>query len=126
MKYLLDVNTLVACRHTGHPHHAAFHQWAVKAGFSNLRTCVHAELGFLRVSMHALQMTRAQADAALAEIRLWIGGYISDCPQPRLAAWAGTAAKTTDAYLCQLAAANGMMLATFDSGIKDPAAYLIP
>jgi len=125
MKYLLDVNTLVGSRYAGHPHHAAFHRWAMKTGFSNLYTCVHAELGFLRVSMQAVRLSRKEADIALAEIRKRTGGYIADCPQPNLATWADTAPKTTDAYLCQLAHANGMQLATFDNGIKDAAAFLI-
>jgi len=125
MKYLLDVNTLMAWGYAASAHHAAFHKWAAKTGFANMRTCSHVELGFLRVSMQAFKVTRAEADKELANIRKLAGGYIADCPQPSLAAWADTGAKTTDAYLCQLAHAHGLQLATFDNGIKDNAAFLI-
>ena len=125
MKYLLDVNALVASRYTEHTHHAAFQRWAMKVGFSNLCTCAHAELGFLRISMQTMRLSRKDADNGLAEIRKRVGGYIADCPRPNLAAWADTGSKTTDAYLCQLAHAHGLQLATFDNGIKDNAAFLI-
>ena len=126
MKYLLDVNVLIAWRHTHHTHHDKFHAWAVRAGFDNMSTCAHSELGFLRVSMQALGLTRREADEALDDIRKLVGGYVANCPRPKLAKWAVTGAKTTDAYLCQLAAAHKMQLATFDSDIKDAAAFLIP
>jgi len=125
MKYLLDVNTLVAWGYEMSTHHESFHKWAAKTGFANMLTCSHAELGFLRVAMQAFKVTRADADKELANIRKLTGGYIADCPQPNLAAWADTGAKTTDAYLCQLARAHGLQLATFDNGIKDIAAFLI-
>jgi hypothetical protein len=40
-------------------------------------------------------------------------------PSPRLPAWASSAAKTSDAYLTQVARANKLRLATHDAGIKD-------
>ena len=125
MKYLLDVNTLVAWGYATSAHHASFHKWAARTGFANMLTCSHVELGFLRVAMQGFKVTRAEADKELAHIRKLAGGYIADCPPPNLAAWAATGARTTDAYLCQLASAHGLSLATFDNGIKDPAAFLI-
>lgn len=76
--------------------------------------------------MSHYQLTLADARKALADIRKLTGGYIADCPSPALPLWATTAARTTDAYLCQLATAHGLQLATFDTGIKDPVAFLIP
>lgn len=125
MKYLLDVNALVAWWHHTHPKHKAFHAWEKKTQFGHLATCATVELGFLRVSMHVYQYSLANAQHALAAMKNKIGGFIADCPPPKLAAWTDTAAKTTDAYLCQLAAAHKLQLATFDSGIKDSAALLI-
>lgn len=125
MKYLLDVNALVAWWHHTHPRHSVFHAWGKKARFSNLATCAHAELGFMRISMQVYRYTLADAQSALAQMMKKTGGRIADCPPPLLAAWASTGAKTTDAYLCQLAAAHKMQLATFDSGIKDSVAFLI-
>ena len=127
MKYLLDVNALIAWWHHTHPKHVIFHAWEKKAGagFANLATCATAELGFLRISMQVYRYTLAEAQNALAQLKQKAGGFIADCPPPKLAAWSTTASKTTDAYLCQLARAHGLQLATFDSGIKDAAAYLI-
>lgn len=126
MKYLLDVNALLAWGYKTQAAHLPFHRWAAKTGFENLATCAHVELGFLRLSMQWGKCTRQEADKYLAEIRKQTGMFISDCPPPQLAAWADTAKKTSDAYLCQLAEAHGMRLATFDRGIKDKAAFLIP
>lgn len=125
MKYLLDVNALIAWRHSQHTHHGRFHTWAARAGFSNFRTCAYSELGFLRISMQAFGLTLAEANKSLGYIRKLAGGYIADCPPPKLAAWAATAPKTTDAYLCQLAFTHKLQLATFDSGINDASAFLI-
>jgi len=123
MKHLLDVNALVACEHRSSPHHAAFHAWAKREGMDSLNTCALAELGFVRVSMQAFGYTLEQAQAALTSIKKSLGGYVADAPSPRLAAWAGMAARTSDAYLMQVAEKHGLRLATFDSGI--PGASLI-
>jgi hypothetical protein len=66
-----------------------------------------------------------QAQDALETIRSQAGGFVETAPPPRLASWAGTAARTSDAYLVQIAQASGLRLVTFDEGIKDPAAELI-
>jgi predicted nucleic acid-binding protein len=125
MIYLLDVNALLAWRHSRAPHHDAFHSWAARVGPTNLRTCAHAELGFIRVSMQVFAYTLHQAQDALASIKGEAGGFVKTAPSPRLAAWADTAARTADAYLAQIARTNGLRLATFDAGIKDPVTELI-
>ncbi len=125
MKYLLDVNALLAWEHTNSPHHAAFHAWAGRAGRANLWTCGHAELGFIRVSMQVFSYTLSQATEALTALKRHAGGFVEVAPSPRLPAWSSIAAKTSDAYLTQVARENRMRLATFDSGIKDAVAELI-
>lgn len=124
MKYLLDVNALIAWRHPTAHGHARFHAWAAAAGTRQFATCAQVELGFLRVSMQNFRLTLAEAQAALADIRRQTGGFIAEAPSPRLAACATTAARTSDAYYVQVAAAAGLSLATFDAGI--PGAALIP
>lgn len=119
MKYLLDANALIALRHSRSPAHAKFHAWAKKAGFASLHTCAMCELGFIRVSIQAFGYDAAQAAAALAEIKGQIGGYVSEAPSPVLPAWANNGAKTSDAYLLQVAESAGLKLATFDRGIPD-------
>ena len=125
MKYLLDVNALLAWEHPASSHHADFHAWARQAGRANMWTCAHAELGFLRVSMQVFGYSLPQATEALSILKRHAGGFVEVAPSPRLPSWASAAAKTSDAYLTQIARSNGMRLATFDSGIKDTAAELI-
>lgn len=123
MKYLLDVNALIAWRHQRSPHHGTFHAWAARVKPRQMATCALSELGFLRVSMQVFSYSREQAMDALAEMKAQAGGFVGDAPTPRLADWATSAALTTDAYLVQVATENGLRLATFDRGI--PAAVLI-
>ncbi|MCF7688764.1 MAG: hypothetical protein K9N01_10725 [Cephaloticoccus sp.] len=125
MKYLLDVNALLAWEHSDSSHHAVFHVWAKRVGRTNFWTCAHTELGFMRVSMQVFGYSLTQATGALSLLKNQTGGFIAVAPSPRLPRWATTGAKTSDAYLTQLARENGMRLATFDSGIKDAAAELI-
>ena len=126
MKYLLDVNALVAWWHGRSPHHAAFHVWAAGVSAKQLRTCAHTELGFIRVSMHVFGYSLRQSQDALASMKRDMGGFLDAAPAPKLAPWATTASRTSDAYLAQLATAHGLRLATFDAGIKDPVAQRIP
>lgn len=125
MKCLLDVNALVAWEHAGSPHHAAFHAWVKKTGARNLRSCALVELGFIRVSMQVFGYTLEQAQEALLEMKPHLGGFIGESPSPHLPNWATSASKTTDAYLIQMATAQSLRLATFDTGLADPVALLI-
>ena len=122
-KYLLDVNALLAWRHTRTPQHQAFHGWVKREGFSELATSAHAELGFIRVSMQVFGCSLADAQTALTDIKRAAGEFVAAAPSPRLAGWATRASLTSDAYLAQVATAAGLTLATFDNGI--PGATLI-
>jgi hypothetical protein len=79
----------------------------------------------MRVSMQVFGYTLPMAQAAVDGLRREAGGFIAPGPSPRLAAWATAPARTSDAYLVQIAAANGLKLATFDEGIADPHAERI-
>jgi len=118
MKFLLDVNALLACEHPGSPHHNAFHVWVSRVGRSNLASCALVELGFLRVSLHVFGYSLAQGHDALTVLKKALGGFVSEAPPPRLPSWADTPARTTDGYLVQLAKSAGLELATFDRGIR--------
>lgn len=117
MKYLLDVNALIALRHSRSPHHAAFHHWVAQVGFKNVLTCAHSELGFIRVSMQVFGYSLDEAQEALAATKKKLGGFVAEAPSPKLSPWAETAGRTSDAYLMQLAGRNKLRLATFDGGI---------
>ena len=125
MKYLLDVNALIAWAHVNSAAHAAFHRWAQSRGFKALATCAHGELGFIRVSMQGFGYTCEMAETALVEMKRHTGGFVASAPSPRLGAWAKTAAQTSDAYLAQLAASAGLTLATFDLGIPVPVERIV-
>jgi len=124
VKFLLDVNALIAWRHPAAQSHDRFHRWAAKTGLGELATCAHTELGFIRISMQAFGYSLAEAEAALADIKRAAGGFVGTAPSPKLSGWAERAAQTSDAYLMQVAASAGLNLATFDAGI--PGAALIP
>ena len=117
MKYLLDVNALLAWRHATAHGHAQFHAWAKAQGFRTLVTCAQAELGFIRVSMQVFGLSLIDAQAALADLKRQCGGFVEVAPSPKLAAWSATAARTSDAYLMQVAVQAGLALATLDTGI---------
>lgn len=125
MRYLLDVNALLAWEHSASPHHVLFHEWARGVGRENLWTCALSELGFLRVSMQVFGYNLHQASAALTVLKQSAGGFIEIAPSPSLPVWSSNAAKTSDGYLAQIALENEMRLATFDAGIRDSAAELI-
>jgi len=127
MKYLLDVNALLAWVYIDQPeHHARVHSWGIKIGAPDMLTCAICELGFLRISMARYGYDLAAANNALALVKRDVTGYIDTLPPPNLARWVLSHKHTTDAYLCQLASAHGMKLATFDTGIKDSAVFHIP
>jgi predicted nucleic acid-binding protein len=118
MKYLLDVNALIALKHARSPHHQLCRAWAVKTGIDALATSAITELGFLRVSMAAYGVSLTDALKDLADLKKRIVHFVEKSPSPSLPAWADTASKTTDAYLMQLAKSAGLQLATFDTGIS--------
>jgi len=126
MNYLLDVNALIAWHHPDPAdRHERVHAWWARVKPSELSTCAIVDLGFLRVSMRIYGYDRETARDALELVKRDVTGYVGNLPPPRLARWVLSHKQTTDAYLCQLAAAHGLQLATFDNGIKDKAAFLI-
>jgi len=127
MKYLLDVSTLVALGHPVHPMHARAHAWVGNHPNLELASCAVTDLGLIRISMMLYFFTCPMAEKLLAGIKRYaVHGYVGAMEEPHMPSWVLSHKQTTDAYLCQLAAANGMKLATLDAGIKDSAAYLIP
>lgn len=124
MKFLLDVNALVAALCPSSPHHTAFNAWAARQKPPDLATCAITELGFIRVSSAGLGFAIGDSRRLLVAFRASGVVYVGALPSPadHLPAWAVRHAHTTDAYLCAVAREHGLRLATFDSGIKDPAA----
>ncbi|HEX5000540.1 MAG TPA: TA system VapC family ribonuclease toxin [Terriglobia bacterium] len=132
MKYLLDVNVLVAWGWADHVDHERTAIWiaSVRKGKHWLITAPIPELGFVRVSTQ-----RAGGRVSVAEAVRTLRGMLAslgprhvflpdDMPIDVLPVWCHHPARTTDAHLLQLAESHGAILATLDTGIPD--AFLIP
>jgi predicted nucleic acid-binding protein len=130
MRYLLDVNALVAFGITQHQFHERVVDWMWLERGSTFLTSSVTEIGFVRVvanvAMYDLNFLEAKGlllgmkgNEARPLSFLEDGNGISALP-----AWVKTPKQTTDGHLVQLAIANDAVLATLDGGI--PGAYLIP
>jgi predicted nucleic acid-binding protein len=130
MRYLLDVNALIAFGVTQHQFHQRVVGWIRLQRGSAFLTSSLTEIGFVRVvasvAMYDLSVLQARrlllgmkANAAQPLTFLSDGNDISALP-----AWVKSPKQTTDGHLVQLASANGAVLATLDEGI--PGAFLIP
>jgi toxin-antitoxin system PIN domain toxin len=134
VRYLLDVNTLVAwgwSDHTEHERAAAWIGAARKRRGVKLCTSAIPELGFVRVSMQRSggRITVREAAETLAGMLSSLGKAHLFLPDARSStthwpAWCRQSPQTTDAHLLQLAASHGTELATMDAGT--PGAFLIP
>jgi predicted nucleic acid-binding protein len=133
MRYLLEVNALVALGLLQHEFHQQVARWVKSlgsAGAAELGTCSITELGFVRVLAQAEQygFNIAQARTLLlrmkAENILKFTLIADDHGVAQLPGWVKTAKQTTDGHLVQLAKANGAVLATLDTRIRG--AFVIP
>jgi len=133
VRYLLDVNALVALGFLEHEFHGRLANWVravASKGAPELVTCSITELGFVRVLAQAPQygFTVAHARTLLlrlkAEKALKFAFISDDHDVSHLPGWVKTAKQTTDGHLAQLAKANDSLLATLDG--KIPKAFLIP
>jgi uncharacterized protein len=133
MRYLLDVNTLLALVVLEHEFHARVANWVERlysGGVPQLATCSITELGFVRVLGQAQQYGSSigQARELLLKVKnsdrmRWI--FIPDDRDiSHLPRWVRTAKQTTDGHLADLAAANDAILATLDRRI--PGGFVIP
>jgi len=133
MKYLLDVNSLVALGFLQHEFHERVAGWVhtlASRGVPELATCSITELGFVRVLAQATQYGFTIAHARTLLLRLKAGSSLKfsfipdDHDVSHIPAWVKTAKQTTDGHLVQLARAKSGILATLDERILG--AFLIP
>jgi uncharacterized protein len=130
MRYLLDVNALVALGFMHHEFHDRVAAWVRAQQFPALATCSITELGFVRVLSQApaYGFTVTQARTLLLRLKkaraLSLTLIPDDQDMSHLPVWVRTPRETTNGHLAQLATANGAVLATLDA--KIPGAYLIP
>ncbi|MGA3333855.1 MAG: hypothetical protein ABSC62_06785 [Terracidiphilus sp.] len=130
MRYILDVNVLVALGIFHHQFHERVNAWIVPQRDAHWLTCSITELGFARVVAQTPNygFTVQQARTLLLNLKSHSGlpfSFLTDGNGiSQLPAWVKTPKQTTDGHLLQLASANGAVLATLDEGI--PGAFLIP
>ena len=133
MRYLLDVNALVALGLLEHEFHERVASWVLslqKESRFTLLTCSITELGFVRVLAQAphIGLTVAQSRSLLMRLKKQRAvpfEFIADAHDiSRLPTWVKSGRQTTDGHLAELARANDSVLATLDERI--PSAYVIP
>lgn len=124
MKYLLDVNALIAAVWTDHVHHPVVDAW-IKG--KALATNPLSELGFLRISTHPKALGAPMADA-----RRLLKDFITqhqvefvEADLPALESQASKSEEVTDAYLAELANRRNLKLATLDRTLSHAAVELI-
>lgn len=132
MKYLLDVNMLLAFGWADHSEHKKVSGWMSdrlrEPGTVFLSSSI-TRLGFVRVSVHRSQgrLSPAKAGELLDALLLSFGkrhrAITDDAPATVFPSWCHGASQTTDAHLLALAAMHGAKLATLDTGI--PGAVLV-
>jgi uncharacterized protein len=124
MKYLLDINALLAAILAVHSKHEAADAWVKNKA---LATCPLSELGFLRISTNpgtynvSMSLARQSLEAFLAAHQV----ELIPADLPALKSNARNTGEVTDGYLADLAASKGMKLATLDTGIAHAAAELM-
>ena len=123
--YLLDINVLLALSLSRHQYHLAAAEWFDEADFEWATTPI-TESGYIRLAINpqltGTQISSTQAIQALHELREAAGHrFVSDATTLGeavidLRPLAGTK-QVTDFHLVNLAAQNGMRLATFDGSL---------
>jgi predicted nucleic acid-binding protein len=131
VKFLLDVNALIALGHAQHVHHLRLQAWLARSKRTamTLHTCALTELGFVRVSVQAgLQPDIATARNALERMKATSPVAFTLLPDAlgadRLPAYVRKPAELADGHLLELANSEGATLLTLDTGI--PGAVQVP
>jgi predicted nucleic acid-binding protein len=117
MKYLLDVNFLIAAILNSHTQHAVADKWLTG---KSLGTCPLSETGFLRIVTHPkiYGVSMPVAREALGDFISHHAPIFVPDDLNALKSSAQNSEQVTDFYLAELAAAHHMKLATFDTRIS--------
>ena len=127
IRFLLDVNVLIALIDPAHVQHDRAHAWFAKSGKKVWATCPLTENGVIRIVGHSRYPNSPGTPAAVAEL---MSGFLG---LPGHEFWPDDltlfevrrvradrlldSAQVTDTYLLALAAAHGGQLATFDRNL---------
>jgi predicted nucleic acid-binding protein len=130
MRYLFDVNALIAYGLSRHHFHNQVGAWIQSQHNAKFLTCSITELGFVRVlgNVRTYGLNVEQAKVLLLDLksrpRLPLVFIADENDLNSLPAWVSSPQQVTDGHLVQLAQANASRLATLDKGI--PGSFLIP
>lgn len=133
MKFLLDVNALVALGFLPHEFHDRTARWVGKLlakGDCELATCSITESGFVRVLsqnpsyLHSVMQARALLLRLKESVDLRLAFLEDNQDISALPKWVMTAKQVTDGHLLALAKAKSFHLATLDKKIRG--AFVIP
>jgi len=124
VKYLLDVNCLLAAIWSTHASHEKADAW-IKG--RRLVSCPISELGFLRISTHPKALNSDMPSARKLLENFLSHHSVESLPAdlPALKSRSAKSDAVTDVYLADLAASKGLKLATLDEGIPHPAVEVI-
>lgn len=129
MRYLLDVNALLALGLAEHSLHQKTAAWVHAHRTHEFLTCSITELGFVRVATQGVVYGYSVADARellrrMRSVPVPRFQFVSDGDSADvLPTWVVKSGQVTDGHLLELAANHGAKLATLDTGI--PGAYRI-
>lgn len=125
MKFLLDINVLLAGIIQSHVEYARTKAWLEG---KDIVLCPLSELGFLRISTNPRTFGSSMPNARTA-----LANFCRDRKAERIAcdlnaldSHPRTSNEVTDHYLADLAKKHGFKLATLDQGLKHPSAVLVP
>lgn len=124
MRYLLDVNFLIALAHTGHALHARAIGWYVSSlkTATGFHTCSITELGFVRVAVATglqsdIEAAKHALDALKSSSRIRFELVADDLGAAHLPDFVKKPQSITDGHLIELARKNSLRLVTLDRGI---------
>jgi len=130
MKYLLDVNALVAICIRDHEFHDRVSSWLGQLKGAEFLTCAVTELGLLRILAQSASfgLSIEESKRLLSQLKSKGLGEFTFLVDARgagdLPSWVKGAKQVTDGHLVDLAKVNDAKLATLDKGI--PETLLIP
>ncbi len=130
MRFLLDVNSLIAFGLGHHVFRDRVFRWVDSERTSTFLTCSITELGFIRIISQpsGYGFTLNDAKDLLLQMKsnpdLPLSFLDDDQDVSALPTWVKIPAQSTDGHLVQLAGAHNAVLATLDTNI--PGAFQIP
>lgn len=126
MRYLLDVNVLLALAHTGHTLHPKAIGWyaSVAKSATGFHTCSITELGFVRISVVTglqsdIESAKQALDALKSSSRVRFELVSDDLGVSQLPSFVKKPQSITDGHLSELARKNSLRFVTLDRGVPN-------